>query len=1080
MVLLDFLHHVLPPNAVYVKAHRRSSADAYFKHITCHTLEEMAVSMTGDSYFTPAGFEHANDPNSKHKTPRYQSNIKHIKSLWLDIDPKNGLRKEHMLHELGKLTPKASIIVDSGNGYHVYFLLKEPLPLSQWQVYAEGLYREVERNAPSLMGDVSRWRDGSSLLRIPDTYNYKDSNNPKRISVVYPSDGDPHILTTTELESLWALGIEHAAPIYRPDVKTDSYTNDRPKPTYAAVLSRCALLFTAASSPERVTEELWYASLGALHGCAEGEEAAVEFSRGYSKFDEAETRNKYNQWSSQVEGYATCATLREKARTLKVWCGRCVKFKDKGGTSPIAGVPYTLFQGVSASSALDAAASSRAKQGTLGFVPTDGLSTRTQMLLNTPQQKPSEPISTSIENVWTEEPIHNPFSMAEAQVLQEGDGYIMRDGPKRKVKLIIDALPDETQPRVACEQRIPYIKSIVRRRSFIGTVSYGLKFAFVGEHDANIPGWITIRTDCLTARRLEDALRETNNLTGTPHFPELPPRSISHLAMYLTRMQSKMQYSEHLIETIVDYEGWETDVYPTTEVLPPFISSRHFTIDKEVIRPAQLNTTYGHPYRVDVGIPTYETLKRNAYAWAEGVREWANTKQGIVPFTAAMLSPFIAILPSQGSCLLVLHGLRGSFKSTSMQYAYSAWESKAVISTGAGVTNPESVTDRSTHLKYVAACVDEFPMGKENDSFIHLAQAYTQGKSRPKRSNKAEDSYGEIQLGRWYNLMMITGNGDPTQKLQSTKKISTAEGAARRYLPVEYKALKSSSQEHLWFVEHIPRMEDHCENYAGFYGPYFVSVVQKNLELFRHIVAVEVARVKNDLKTYSDTANVPRSLVGGMLAICEFSNRCDDLPLKFDTETLRSVLYASLETVCQAFGYLDVSNSETYKFTVDQLINYVRTNYSAVHAQLEYADVSVGRVDSLLCIEHNALKRDPRPALIYEYPVGAVNEHAYLQSYNRPLEFVRYWIRRDVFEQVLDGATIQGMSMSRVSGLLSEARMVANDAIGSIEFSTDSFTNADVVRTGQVTRVFTRGLPMEWISVPRHFIQEPSLDLEPL
>lgn len=1079
MVLLDFLHHVLPANAVYVKAHRRSSTDTYFKHITCHTLEELAVSMVGDSYFTPAGFEQANDPSAKHKTPRYQSNIKYIKALWLDIDPKNGLRKESMLQELGRLTPKAGLIVDSGNGYHVYFLLKEPVPLSQWQVYAEGLYRDVERNAPSLMGDVSRWKDGSSLLRLPETYNYKDPNNPKRISVIYPTTESPHHLTSVELESLWTLGVEHAAPVYRPDVKDNTFISDRPKPTYAAVLSRCALLFTAASSPDRVSEELWYASLGALHGCAEGEEAAVEFSRGHARFDENETRNKYNQWSSQVEGYATCATLREKARTLKVWCGRCIKFKDKGGTSPIAGVPHTLFQGISVSSALDAAASTRAKQGTLGFVPTEGLSPRTQMLLN-PAPKLSTADAQNTSTIWTETLVHNPFSLAEAQVLQEGDGYIMRDGPKRVIKLIIDALPDETMPRVACERRIPYVKSIIRRRSFTGGISYGLKFAFVDENDAHIPGWLTVGADGLTAKRLEDAMRDPRNLTGTPHFPEIPARAITHLAMYLTRMQSKMQNNEHVIETIVDYEGWETDVYPTIDVLPAFITSRHFTIDREMIKPIQLNTTYGRPYQVDMPIPTYEALRQNAYAWADGVRGWANTKQGLVPFAAALLSPFVAVLPNQESCLLVMHGLAGSFKSTSMRYAYSAWESWSARTVGSEVKNIDSVTDRSTHLRYIAACVDEFPMGVKNDSFVSLAQAYTQGKSRPKRSNRVEDSYGEIPLGFWKNIMILTGNGDPTMILQSARNVATSEGASRRYLPVEYKALNPTSEEYMAFIDQIESMDGHCEAYAGFYGPYFVSVVQKNLSAFRATVAAEAARVKSDLHVYADTANIPKALAAGMLAMCEFSNQREELPLKFNTEALRDILYASIEEICAAFNYKNVSNSETYRHVIDQLINYIRTNYSAVHAQFDYASSTSNHVESLLCIEHNALKRDPRPALLYEYPIGMVNEYDYLQGYNKPLEFIRYWIRRDVFDQALNGSTLQGMSASRVNGLLSEARFVAGDALESVQFSTDSFTNADVMRAGQITRVFTRGLPTEWVSVPRHFIEAPTMDVAPL
>lgn len=96
------------------------------------------------------------------------SAVKETGALWADVDgkvfegKKPGARER--LSSLGALTP--SIIVDSGHGYHAYWLLASPLPIAQ----AQGLM-ELLRNM--INSSLDRVSDAPRILRVPGTLNHK-------------------------------------------------------------------------------------------------------------------------------------------------------------------------------------------------------------------------------------------------------------------------------------------------------------------------------------------------------------------------------------------------------------------------------------------------------------------------------------------------------------------------------------------------------------------------------------------------------------------------------------------------------------------------------------------------------------------------------------------------------------------------------------------------------------------------------------------------------------------------------------------------------------------------------------------
>ena len=95
--------------------------------------------------------------------------------LWADVDAKNTGGKGPALQGLAGLLTVPSIIVDSGHGYHAYWLLRDKVPVTQAQEAMRGLAREVR-------GD-SVW-DAPRIMRLPGTQNHKD-DPPLPVRVVF-------------------------------------------------------------------------------------------------------------------------------------------------------------------------------------------------------------------------------------------------------------------------------------------------------------------------------------------------------------------------------------------------------------------------------------------------------------------------------------------------------------------------------------------------------------------------------------------------------------------------------------------------------------------------------------------------------------------------------------------------------------------------------------------------------------------------------------------------------------------------------------------------------------------------------
>ena len=112
-----------------------------------------------------------------------KSSVGRLNCLWVDLDAKDyGEGKPEALKKLGAFPIPPTIIVDSGNGYHAYWRLKESESINtssdilRLEAHLKGL-------ACAIGGD-SKATDLPRILRLPGTLNLKNPKNPIPVTVV--------------------------------------------------------------------------------------------------------------------------------------------------------------------------------------------------------------------------------------------------------------------------------------------------------------------------------------------------------------------------------------------------------------------------------------------------------------------------------------------------------------------------------------------------------------------------------------------------------------------------------------------------------------------------------------------------------------------------------------------------------------------------------------------------------------------------------------------------------------------------------------------------------------------------------
>jgi P4 family phage/plasmid primase-like protien len=267
------------------------------KTVTDAAHKAQAISNAGrNAYFACAEYLTADN--------RKGDNVKQARSFWLDLDcgatkaaeGKGYATKREAADALVKFCtvtglPSPTLLVDSGNGLHVYWALDMDVSPEDWR--ACGALLKALTKKHGLLADPSRTSDIASVLRVPGTLNQKDPANRKPVEIKFAGKPIEWSVFKAALEA--ATGDGEAKP--NNSALTGGLVNDYPPMTETPEnVERVRTMLAAV--PADCDRETWRNACWAVQslGWACGVELARVWSMSGSKYDAAE-------FSKLVESY---------------------------------------------------------------------------------------------------------------------------------------------------------------------------------------------------------------------------------------------------------------------------------------------------------------------------------------------------------------------------------------------------------------------------------------------------------------------------------------------------------------------------------------------------------------------------------------------------------------------------------------------------------------------------------------------------------------------------------------------------------------------------------------------------------
>jgi predicted P-loop ATPase len=357
-----FLKLILPEQGCFVAAIKNPKAKGFKPSIFVETIEELwSVIQEADrdgyeAYQACACFKEpmndpAGTPASDKRFGRTKDNALGARTFWLDIDvgkEKAFKNQDEAISALKdfctKLGLPAPIIVSSGWGLHVYWPLQQMLDRETWEHYARGLKNLCRKHG--LHVDQSRTADISSVLRTPGTQNHK--HGTERKVEVDPEflDIEPYAIEQfkvfadhTDAPSLRHEDSEQSKfdpnGIFELDKLKDlsflatpnrrrlglvGLENDYPPCSGELIAEQCEQVRALRDCKGNLPEPRWYAALGVLAFCVDGDKLGHDWSSGdTNRYTPRKTQERLDR-ARTLTGATTCQHFHDLDHAV---CERC-------------------------------------------------------------------------------------------------------------------------------------------------------------------------------------------------------------------------------------------------------------------------------------------------------------------------------------------------------------------------------------------------------------------------------------------------------------------------------------------------------------------------------------------------------------------------------------------------------------------------------------------------------------------------------------------------------------------------------------------------------------------------------------
>ena len=316
MLTSDFLRRVLPPagDGWYCWATPAPANDKgrrynqrftrYLSHVVDGTTQCDDAHI--NTYYAMSSF--------RERGTRVQDNVAYVKAFWIDIDcgaDKAAAGKGYatqidgikaLLTATKALGLPRPMLVNSGNGVHVYWPLAEAITPDVWRPIACQLVAAYQEHG--LIADWGCSTDHSRILRPVGTHNWKDPSNPKPVTLLadcadYPLDSIAgpvkHYVVAVPASRYGDLGINSDLGL----------PQEPPSSVPDVVADKCAQIAFFRDSRGCLPEPQWRAGIAVVKACIGGEGTVHDWSKGYAGYTEAETDLKIRQ----TKGPTTCAAF---------------------------------------------------------------------------------------------------------------------------------------------------------------------------------------------------------------------------------------------------------------------------------------------------------------------------------------------------------------------------------------------------------------------------------------------------------------------------------------------------------------------------------------------------------------------------------------------------------------------------------------------------------------------------------------------------------------------------------------------------------------------------------------------------
>lgn len=235
-----------------------------------------------------------------------------IGGLWIECDHAGGVHTAKQLPTafqlmkfLESLPFQFSLLIDSTGGFHGHVLFKELWMLDTPEEHGAAalllrrLQRTIQIAALARGWHVDTTADLARVLRVPGSYNHK-SGTPQLVTI---AEQTTLRYNPTDLQD--APWLAEVVDIYTPAAGAGDFADahlDRMVPS-------CAWLTHCRDDAAILSEPEWYAMLGIVGRCVEGEQHVHEWSAPYPQYNQADTTKKL-QHALKAAAPRTCDYMR--------------------------------------------------------------------------------------------------------------------------------------------------------------------------------------------------------------------------------------------------------------------------------------------------------------------------------------------------------------------------------------------------------------------------------------------------------------------------------------------------------------------------------------------------------------------------------------------------------------------------------------------------------------------------------------------------------------------------------------------------------------------------------------------------